>query len=92
MNVQASKVLIIIPCYNEEKRLPVEAFTSFVKENKHIHFLFVDDGSTDNTAMVLKNLASYSSHFSFLICKKNQGKAGAIREGVLSLKVNGGGC
>ncbi len=90
MNVQASKVLIIIPCYNEEKRLPVEAFQSFVKENKHIHFLFVDDGSTDNTATVLKNLSSHSSHFSYLICKENQGKAGAIREGVLSLKNNEG--
>ncbi len=87
--MQVSKALIIIPCYNEEKRLPVEEFKKFIDTHQAISFLFVDDGSTDNTATVLKDLTSYSSQFSFLICKNNQGKAGAIREGILSVEVKG---
>ncbi len=78
-------IVLIIPCYNEEKRLPVNEFKKFIDTHNTISFLFVDDGSTDKTANVIENLVSYSPNFSFFQCKKNLGKAGAIRKGVLSI-------
>ena len=40
------KVCIIIPCYNEAKRLDFKSFNSLGED---CFLLFVDDGSTDNT-------------------------------------------
>jgi glycosyltransferase involved in cell wall biosynthesis len=74
---------IIIPCYNEEKRLPVDAFLSFVKTNKDVQFLFVNDGSKDGTAEVLKNLGVQNKCFVMLDLQNNRGKAEAVRQGVL---------
>ncbi|MFN5460298.1 MAG: glycosyltransferase, partial [Bacteroidota bacterium] len=42
------KVCVVIPCFNEQDRLPINDFIEFYKKND-IHFLFVNDGSTDNT-------------------------------------------
>ncbi len=81
-------ISIIIPCYNEEQRLSQEAFKKYSQNNDSIDFLFVNDGSTDNTISILKDLSSSSSNFSYLDLKQNQGKAGAIRDGVLYLQQN----
>jgi dolichyl-phosphate beta-glucosyltransferase len=74
---------IIVPCYNEEKRLPVEAFISFAGKNKNVRFLFVNDGSIDNTSDVLKALTSKNENFSVLDLYKNEGKSEAVRRGML---------
>lgn len=74
---------IIVPCYNEEKRLPVDAFLSFAEKNKDIYFLFVDDGSKDNTLNKLKYLSDINQRFSFMRLQPNQGKAEAVRQGML---------
>ncbi|QRM88719.1 glycosyltransferase [Lacinutrix sp. WUR7] len=82
------KISIIIPCYNEEQRLNQDAFKAYSNDNQFIDFLFVNDGSSDNTANILKELSATNNNFSFLDLNQNQGKAGAIREGVLSLQEN----
>ena len=46
------KLIIIIPCYNEEERLPQQDFLDFISEND-IHFCFVNDGSSDQTINIL---------------------------------------
>lgn len=74
---------IIIPCYNEEKRLPINKFILFAKKNKDVQFLFVNDGSQDKTAEVLKNLSSHNELFLMLDLQKNRGKAEAVRQGML---------
>jgi dolichyl-phosphate beta-glucosyltransferase len=74
---------IIIPCYNEEKRLPINVFLSFVKKNKDVQFLFVNDGSKDKTAEVLKYLSSQNECFLTLDLQKNGGKSEAVRQGML---------
>ena len=50
------KTGIIIPCYNEEKRLNVQAFIDFIKTHDNYHLCFVNDGSKDNTLAVLDQI------------------------------------
>lgn len=77
--------LIIIPCYNEASRLSVEEYESFFQkeENKSIQFLFVNDGSTDNTIELLEKLEQKYLNVETLDLEKNGGKAEAIRQAMM---------
>jgi len=76
---------IIVPCYNEELRLNVAAFRNFDIPSHEIRFLFVDDGSTDGTAALLEALrASDPRRFAVLNLQPNQGKAEAVRQGLVT--------
>lgn len=77
------QTIIIIPCYNEAKRLPTESFLNFVLGNPDIMFLFVNDGSKDNTLSVLEDFTSKHPLLRYLDLEKNGGKAEAVRQGVL---------
>jgi glycosyltransferase involved in cell wall biosynthesis len=83
MNINAC---IVIPCYNEEKRLIIlkNQYYSFIEEHDDILLCFVNDGSTDGT---LKQLEIYKAQFKDRIevvaSIENVGKAEAIRKGVL---------
>lgn len=77
-------VIIIIPCYNEEKRLRMDAFISFVQADPNCHILFVDDGSSDATKQIIERMhLANPDQFHLLINENNQGKAEAIRRGML---------
>jgi dolichyl-phosphate beta-glucosyltransferase len=77
-------VFLIVPCYNEAKRLEVASFRSFLAERTGVHILFVDDGSRDQTMKVLESVrAGYEDSASILPCPKNRGKAEAVRIGIL---------
>ncbi len=79
-----SETIIVVPCYNEAGRLPVEAFQGFVKRSRGIRFLFVDDGSTDATDGVLRTLrASDPESFDVHTLVMNSGKGEAVRHGFL---------
>jgi glycosyltransferase involved in cell wall biosynthesis len=83
------KTLLIIPCYNEENRLPIDELVEFIeKENTGLKFLFVNDGSSDNTIKVLTDLAEKFPVVSVLDLKKNVGKAEAIRTAMLKQTPN----
>lgn len=74
------KVCIVIPCYNEANRLPVNDFIGFFNLNSHIHFCFVNDGSIDNTSQILnEQLGAKFDNVSVLYLQNNVGKAEAIR-------------
>jgi glycosyltransferase involved in cell wall biosynthesis len=76
---------IIIPCYNEEKRLDVASFRGFKSSSHTITFLFVNDGSTDQTLQLLQSLnASDPTKFAVLNFAQNRGKAEAVRQGLLA--------
>ena len=76
------KTGIIIPCYNEEKRLNVQAFIDFIKTHDNYHLCFVNDGSKDNTLEVLDQIKEARTiKVSIIDMKRNKGKAAAVRAG-----------
>lgn len=84
--LQRHCVGVVIPCYNEEKRLLSKEFIDFTHSNLGYHLCFVNDGSTDNTLEVLKKLSEgREDNISVYNCAKNGGKGEAVRQGVLHL-------
>lgn len=76
------KTGIIIPCYNEEKRLNVDAYLDFIQSHDEYHLCFVNDGSKDDTLKVLKGIQERAElKVSIVDVKKNAGKAAAVRSG-----------
>lgn len=60
-----SLISIIVPCYNEQESLPlfydeISKIAEIMYEHE-FEFLFIDDGSKDNTINILKSL-SISDH------------------------------
>lgn len=79
-----SKGILVIPCYNEARRLDVRVFEEFVRDDDTFALLFVDDGSTDATPQVLQELcAANPERISCHILARNGGKAEAVRQGIL---------
>ncbi|MCW8898672.1 MAG: glycosyltransferase [Flavobacteriales bacterium] len=80
-----SATAIIIPCYNEGKRLNKQAFLSFLTNNKNYNLFLVDDGSTDNTFKVLTELETQNStQITTLKNDKNLGKGESVRNGMIA--------
>jgi dolichyl-phosphate beta-glucosyltransferase len=78
------QITIVVPCYNEAKRLDVERFRAFVAAHPEVGFLFVDDGSTDGTAEVIGGMSAADPvHFALHSQPQNGGKAEAVRAGML---------
>jgi len=78
-----SRLLLVVPCYNEEKRLDVAAFREFTLPGTNLEFLFVNDGSRDGTLRVLESLRETNPRrFSILNLERNSGKAEAVRRGI----------
>ena len=79
------RTLLVVPCYNEAERLRGEQFVEFARGWPDGGFLFVDDGSTDGTAPLLAELcARLPSALATMSLPSNQGKAEAVRQGVLT--------
>ncbi len=81
--MQTSKgTILVIPCYNEERRLPLAEFRHFFRQSRDTYILFVNDGSCDGTHQVLDELAAnYPQACATLHLTKNVGKAEAVRLG-----------
>ncbi len=78
-----SRLLVVVPCFNEEHRLDVAAFRQFSLGGHDVEFLFVNDGSRDGTLRVLESLRdSDPKRFSLLNLERNSGKAEAVRRGI----------
>src|ERR1700682_2531283 len=74
--------MIVVPCYNEGLRLPVAQIRKFLSESQE-RFVFVDDGSKDNTVELLETLREGNAdRVTVLRSPSNQGKAEAVRMGV----------
>ena len=79
-----SDVCLVVPCFNEAARLNVADFLAHLDASPRSSFCFVNDGSTDQTAAALKDLASRDrERILVLSLARNAGKAEAVRQGVL---------
>lgn len=84
--IQQRCVGVIIPCYNEEKRLLSDDFLNFINKNSGYHLCFVNDGSKDNTLEVLRDFQKgREDYITIYNCEKNGGKAEAVRLGMLHM-------
>ncbi len=80
----SSSCVIVIPCYNERRRLDALAFREFLLDHENIGFLFVNDGSTDGTRELLEEAAlGNPERLVVLHLEHNSGKAEAVRRGLL---------
>jgi len=78
------KTAIIVPCYNESKRLNTEAFIRYAGKNKWVYFIFVNDGSSDDTFEIINYMCQSNSEQMLCVDQKiNVGKAEAVRRGFL---------
>lgn len=80
----AHNLCLVVPCYNEESRLDVESFRTFLDGGFCGRILFVDDGSRDSTLKVLQGLErGLEGRVTIVSYKPNRGKAEAVRLGIL---------
>ena len=76
------RVIIVVPCYNEAQRLPVDTFRGFLLESQ-VTFVLVDDGSRDQTINRLNEIqAGFEDRVLIHQQPRNGGKAEAVRAGM----------
>lgn len=87
------KLSVIVPCYNEMEALPlfyqeVLKIADKMKKDIEFEYLFIDDGSSDNTLEVIKNLATKDKKVRYISFSRNFGKEAAIYAGLENAKGN----
>mgnify|MGYP001324284478 FL=1 len=79
-------ISIVVPCYNEEEALPLfyQEATRVAGEMTGIdfEFVFIDDGSRDNTLPVLRRLAAADRRVRFVSFSRNFGKEAGMLAGL----------
>lgn len=77
---------LIVPCYNEAEVLPLfyNEIKAVIKTNEEYSFtfIFVNDGSKDNTLDVIQSLARDDDRVKFISFSRNFGKEGAMLAGL----------
>ncbi|OGY31406.1 MAG: hypothetical protein A3C02_01300 [Candidatus Andersenbacteria bacterium RIFCSPHIGHO2_02_FULL_45_11] len=85
MNNPSLSISVVIPAYNEEKRLPntLRATIEYLKASPHEwEILVVNDGSHDKTADIVREYAIQDKQVKLLEYGKNHGKGYAVRYGM----------
>ncbi len=79
------KVVVVIPCYNEETQIKrvIETMPEFVDK-----IIIVDDLSDDNTVVVVENLAKINSRIELIKHDRNRGCGGALATGYIRAREN----
>ncbi len=86
---------IVIPCYNEEKVLPItaplflEQLTAMQSENlisPQSKIMFVNDGSKDSTWEIIRSLATENASYIGISQSRNRGHQNAVLAGLMEAK------
>lgn len=82
-------ISIIIPCYNEEDSIPL-IYNELKKVSNNMkydfEFIFVNDGSIDNSLSVLKKLSAKDKQVKYIYFSRNFGKEAAMYAGLSKSK------
>ena len=80
------KISVIVSCFNEEKALPLfyKEMEKQIKnfQNVEFEYIFVDDGSSDNTLKIMKDLHQKDSKVRYISFSRNFGKESAMYAGL----------
>ncbi len=80
-------ISIVVPAFNEERRLPptlIDIIDLFDRKGAKYEVIVVDDGSSDNTAEVVRKFERVRAEVRLIQLPKNHGKGHAVRLGVLN--------
>ena len=86
---------IVVPCYNEEEVLKITSqqllnkineLSNLNKISSESKILFVNDGSTDSTWDIIKQLAKKDSHFVGISQSRNRGHQSSLLAGLMEVK------
>lgn len=89
------RLIIVIPCYNEQEVLPITApqFLEKIKElssagmiTEDSRIMFVDDGSKDRTWEIISKLAEQDEHYIGIAQSRNRGHQNAVLAGLMEAK------
>ncbi len=88
--MKKEKISVIVPCYNEEKAIPYfyDEITKISDKMKSLEFeyLFINDGSKDNTLNILKEYSKKDKRVRFISFSRNFGKEAAMYAGLKEAK------
>lgn len=93
--MKTPKLMIVIPCYNEEAVLPVTApmflkkVTDLAEQGKisqDSRVLFVNDGSKDRTWEIIRGLAAENEHYQGICLSRNRGHQNALLGGLMEAR------
>lgn len=79
----AQSVSIVIPLYNEEESLRElsQKLRETLSRYNRYEIIFVDDGSTDDSASVIRQLRTRDHHIKYIRFRRNYGKSAALSVG-----------
>lgn len=80
------RIVVIVPCFNEQESLArlhdrVQAVAATLPDYR-VDLLLVDDGSTDDTPRLMRELAAADPHVGYLVLSRNFGKEHAMAAGL----------
>lgn len=89
------RLIIVIPCYNEQEVLPITAPQFLAKINQlaaeglisgDSRMMFVNDGSKDDTWNIIQQLADQDEHYIGIAQSRNRGHQNAVLAGLMEAK------
>ena len=86
---KVSQLSVFFPAYNEEKNIKetvLKALAILKEIAEKWEIVVVDDGSTDDTAKIVKKLSSNNENIHLISHRKNKGYGGVIKTGIYSCK------
>lgn len=91
----APRLIIVIPCYNEQEVLPITApmflekitaLSAAGKISEDSRVMFVNDGSKDDTWRIITELARSDEHYMGIAQSRNRGHQNAVLAGLMEAK------
>lgn len=79
-------ISILIPCFNEEKNARETISAALAQRYANLEVIAINDGSSDNTAQVLQQLAQEEPRLRVIHLAANQGKAVALKAGAAAAR------